>query len=588
MFCTNCGKEESANSKFCTGCGSNLREQQNAPLERVSPVLMQNEAPMELPKQEKAKKGKKTVLQIVVGLIIAAIGLGIVVWVNLHKFRAIYNTWRLSKVDYRIRAGIDGSPSVGWDNFNKLFEYQNFGRLISNTAILGAMSAIMTCVLAFVLILCISKMKNAFLKFTAIGIIALPFFLPFMALFNSIINIFSIELLSKPQSARILVVAMDTLRFVWIPVGVGVMACEYLKNNSVKTVLWITGCIAIFKIATLFMFDTGTVLQTYQPTTYETLDIVGTYAYRFGMTMGNAGLSAAVDIVQNVIAIPLAAVGFVGLYFMLKVRKRIAPESQNTKKGAKWYDAFYYIGYLLVAAIPLFIAWNVFSGLLETEAMEKVKSFAEISVSMGNALDPAIKNALHSSVLALVLAYPFFYSKKGYYAGILLVAFVSAGIFGEYWTFREAGFTMDVNLTQAVIITSGFNIIAILSLYFIVSSRYEYGHIPNPWEYLKSAIAPTAIIAAAVFIFTYGSDFLWPMILVRDAPKMPLSVMSQRTLGISWRVFYSSGTEKDAADALLSATSAYISVMPVVVGLIAFSGIGAIKTFVFDRWKKNK
>jgi|GEM_PF-5000864 len=514
-----------------------------------------------------SRRNKKTTVIITV-----AAGCLILLLANFHTLWAFCNTAVLAVVDYSPRLGVLRSPFVGIENISEVLSAPYFGRIVGNSAMLGLFSMLLTCILAFVLILCISRMKKLFVKVMAIAVIALPFFLPIAVYTDTIMKLFPLGARFEPQTARIIVLLIDTFRFIWVPVALGVIVCEHLKNNNTKTVFWLTGCIALFKLATLFMFDIEIVLLTYQPTTFETLNIFGTLSYRVGLQAGDASMAGAVDMVNFMTQLPVLIGGAIGLYFMAKCKKRIT-QSVKTAEGA---NIWCYIGYALIATIPLFIVISVFCGFPQIHNSYVLDM---LLLSIGNSIVMAGASAIYCGVLTLVLTYPLFYSKRIYYAVLILIASIVIGFIGEYLVLKSMRWMFSGDAVLPIAMNSGFNITAILCLYFTVSSRYRDRHIPTKGEYLKDAIVPIIIIMTAVFIATYGG-YIWQMILIRGTSKITVGIMGGRDL-----VADLSGTIDDSKN-VLEDYHAYASIFPIAFGMAMFAVAGWLKSRVLGKKKE--
>ena len=61
----------------------------------------------------------------------------------------------------------------------------------------------------------------------------------------------------------------------------------------------------ILSVGSMFNVSYESIILLYQPSTYETADVISTYVYRAGLTEGNYGVATAVGLFDSVVGLVL-------------------------------------------------------------------------------------------------------------------------------------------------------------------------------------------------------------------------------------------------------------------------------------------
>ena len=238
--------------------------------------------------------------------------------------------------DYTPRLGISGSEWVGFDNFKRFFSDIYFGRLMKNTLLLSFYDIIFGFPAPIILALLLNEIHNRFFKNVTQTITYLPHFISMIVvcgmltdfslstgLFNDIIAFFGGErhpLLQDPSLYRTIYI----LSGIWQQVGWGTIiylsalagvdsqlyeAAQIDGANKWKQTLHVTLPGIAPTIITMFILKIGKLMSMgyektillYNPSTYETADIISSYVYRIGLLDQDWSYSTAIGLFNSVI-----------------------------------------------------------------------------------------------------------------------------------------------------------------------------------------------------------------------------------------------------------------------------------------------
>ena len=244
--------------------------------------------------------------------------------------------------------GIEGSPFVGLENFERLLFGRDsvfFWRAVRNTVILSVYGLIFGFPFPIILGIMFHELKIG--KFRAItqSILLVPNFLSevivagiviaFLQPSTGVVNHLlvgigliddGIYFLTRPEFFR----SIFTFMGIWM--GVGFSSLIYLSaltgiSNELYESASLDGATRLQRIwhislpsiiptiVTLFIISLGGILNAsfervlllYQPVTYETADVIGTYVYRIGLEQQNFHLAAAAGLMNTMVALILVS-----------------------------------------------------------------------------------------------------------------------------------------------------------------------------------------------------------------------------------------------------------------------------------------
>lgn len=253
----------------------------------------------------------------------------------IFQYRPMYGAMIAFK-DYTPALGIEKSEWIGLENFTRFFQSVYFGRLLKNTLLLSIYNLIFGFPAPIILALLLNEVRNRRFKSLAQTITYLPHFISLIVvtgmitdfslttgLFNDIIALLGGERLSLLQEAglyRTIYVASS----IWQEVGWGSIiylsalsgvdsqlyeAAQIDGAGKWKQLIHVTlPAIAptiiimlILKMGTLMNMGYEKTLLLYNPSTYETADIISSYIYRVGLLEQDWSYSTAIGLFNSVI-----------------------------------------------------------------------------------------------------------------------------------------------------------------------------------------------------------------------------------------------------------------------------------------------
>lgn len=238
---------------------------------------------------------------------------------------------------YSITKGIWGSKWVGLDNFRKFLTSYNFWHLLRNTVLISVYNLAVNFPAPIILALLLNEIRNMKFKKLVQTVTYMPHFISAVVicsmvllflssegLFNSIRAVFGAEAISFMTHAgyfRTIYVLMN----LWQSIGWGSIIYiaaiagidQELYEAAVidgagrwKQALHVTlpgisetiVILLIMKIGQILSVGYERILLLYNPTIYETADVISTYVYRRTLLEGgNYGYSTAIDMFNSII-----------------------------------------------------------------------------------------------------------------------------------------------------------------------------------------------------------------------------------------------------------------------------------------------
>ncbi|MFD0959988.1 ABC transporter permease [Paenibacillus chungangensis] len=241
--------------------------------------------------------------------------------------------------EFNISSGLWGSPWAGLKWFNLLFEAPDFWKALRNTIIISFYKLIFNFPAPIILALLLNEVRNALFKRVIQTVVYFPHFLSWVILGGILFTLFSVQTgllkflglsispLMNPESFRGMLVLSD----MWKEVGWGTIiylaaisginqelyeAARIDGANRFQLVRHITIPSIANTIIILLILRTGHILHVgfdqifvlYSPLVYEVSDILDTYVYRTGLTMGRYSLATAAGLFQSIVGLMLIIV----------------------------------------------------------------------------------------------------------------------------------------------------------------------------------------------------------------------------------------------------------------------------------------
>ena len=238
--------------------------------------------------------------------------------------------------DFRLMDGIWGSPWAGFKWFEILFQSPDFWVALRNTLIISLLKLVFNFPAPIILALLLNEVYRSVFKRVVQTIVYFPHFISWVILGGIMISLFSsnsgllaflgleVSPLMDPSKFRALLVFSE----MWKEVGWGTIiylaaisginpdlydAGKMDGANRFHLVRHITLPSISGTIVTLLILKTGHILSVgfdqifilYNPLVYEVSDVLETYVYRVGITMGRYSFATAAGLFQSVVGLIL-------------------------------------------------------------------------------------------------------------------------------------------------------------------------------------------------------------------------------------------------------------------------------------------
>lgn len=259
----------------------------------------------------------------------------VVLFYILFMYKPMYGAL-IAFQNYVPAKGMAGSKWVGFDQFIKFFNSPYFFRLIRNTLILSVYSLVFCFPAPIILALLLNEVKNKKFKSVTQTVTYLPHFVSMVVavgiikefclsdgLINNIIELFggqSSALLQNPAYYRTIYILSD----IWQEVGWGSIiylaalsgidsqlyeAASIDGAGKLKQMLHVTIpgimptviIMLILRMGSLMSMGYEKTILLYNPSTYETADIISSYIYRVGLLEQNWSYSTAIGLLNSII-----------------------------------------------------------------------------------------------------------------------------------------------------------------------------------------------------------------------------------------------------------------------------------------------
>src|SRR5690606_26703025 len=244
--------------------------------------------------------------------------------------------------DYSVFKGIAGSEFVGFKNFIDFFGGDYFWRTFRNTLLIGVYGLIFAFPAPILLALLLNEVKNKYFRSTVQTLTYLPYFVSTVVVVGIVINFLSpstgvvnmfieklgferIYFLTQPEYFRtIYILTMEIWKtigytaIVYIAAIAGVNPSLYEAAtmdgaSRIKQMFHITIPSILPTIMIMLILNIGNILSVgyeaiillYQPSTYETADVISTYVYRAGLQNGQYDIATVADLFNAVVGLIL-------------------------------------------------------------------------------------------------------------------------------------------------------------------------------------------------------------------------------------------------------------------------------------------
>jgi putative aldouronate transport system permease protein len=241
--------------------------------------------------------------------------------------------------------GFFRSPWVGLANFERLFDSPTFPRVIGNTMIIAVSQMVVGQVSAVLLALSLNEIRIVWFKRFMQNLLYMPHFLSWVVLGGILMEILSpFGLVGKAQTALglepiIFLGSNDWFRptlvitNLWKEIGWGTIIYlaaltgvdpeiyeaaaidgasrfQRIWHISIPSILTTIVLIASLNLGNVLQANFEQVFILYNPTVYQTGDIIDTYVYRIGLVQAEFGISAAAGLFKSLIGFLLIIVSY--------------------------------------------------------------------------------------------------------------------------------------------------------------------------------------------------------------------------------------------------------------------------------------
>lgn len=264
----------------------------------------------------------------------------LVIWLFVFLYKPMYGL-QIAFKDYSIFRGVQGSPWIGFEHFERLFSNDQFLRALKNTVIISFYTLVFGFPVPILLALMFNEILNKTYKKTSQTIVYLPHFIssviiagivitafsPSAGIVNTIIGWFGgdpIYFLTKPEWFRPIFIGTGIWQeagfqsIVYLAAIAGVSPTLYesavvdgasrwqmMWKITIPSILPTIIIMLIIRIGNILEVSFEMVILLYQPATYETADVVNTFIYRQGIQAGQYDFAAAAGLFNAVIAFGL-------------------------------------------------------------------------------------------------------------------------------------------------------------------------------------------------------------------------------------------------------------------------------------------
>lgn len=251
--------------------------------------------------------------------------------------------------------GVFGSPWVGWDNFVFLFRLPSIWNVIENTVIIAALKLTIGILLPLTVSIMLNEVRIKLIRSGIQTLIYLPHFLSWVILSGILIDILSINgivnsflgwfgmeptfFLGSNRWFRSVLVVSDAWKdfgfstIVYLAAITSINPALYeaaivdgatrwkqMTNVTIPGMMPIIVLMTTLSLGNILNAGFEQVFNLYNPSVYQTGDIVDTFIYRIGLVDFQYGLSTAVSMIKSVISCILIAISYFIAYHVANYR----------------------------------------------------------------------------------------------------------------------------------------------------------------------------------------------------------------------------------------------------------------------------
>lgn len=244
--------------------------------------------------------------------------------------------------DFDIFEGFFASPFVGLENFERLFSTPEFFNVLCNTLLISLYKILFFFPIPILMALMLNEVGNRVYKRTVQTIVYLPHFLSWVIVSGLLFDLLSsrgtinrliemlggtrINFLMEPSMFRTIVVVSS----IWKEMGYSsivflaaissidpslyeaavVDGASKLKQAIYVTLPGIAPMIVVMlllRVGTIMDANSEQIMAIYNPTVYQTGDVLGTYIYRTGLSNMEYSFASAAGLFNSVVSFTMVA-----------------------------------------------------------------------------------------------------------------------------------------------------------------------------------------------------------------------------------------------------------------------------------------
>ncbi|MHA6480561.1 ABC transporter permease [Paenibacillus sp. strain BS8-2] len=259
----------------------------------------------------------------------------VVAYFLIFQYGPMYGV-QIAFKDFSPAQGIWGSSWVGLQNFESFFNSFYFSRIVKNTLILSLYDLIFTFPAPIILALLINEVRSHIFRRTVQSLTYLPHFISIVVVVGMMIDFMSID---GMINRIIIAFGGEAIPFfqeagwfrtlyigsaVWKEIGWGSIIYlaaittidptlyeaakvdgagrfRQIINVTIPGIMPTIIILLILRIGSMLALGDEKILLMYNPSIYETSDVIGTFVYRKGLLESNFSYSAAVGLLNSVI-----------------------------------------------------------------------------------------------------------------------------------------------------------------------------------------------------------------------------------------------------------------------------------------------
>lgn len=267
-----------------------------------------------------------------------------IIYLILFKYLPMYGVV-IAFQDFDVFKGVSGSEWVGFANFKKIFADPEFYGVFKNTLLISIYKIVFLFPLPIIVALLLNEVNSTLFKKSTQTIIYLPYFLswvvvagiftsllsPTSGLLNKLITSLGGEpvafMMSNKWFRSVLVtsagwkeIGYNAVVYIAAISGIDQQLYDAAKVDGAgrfKRMIHITlpgisttiVLLLILRLGSVLEAGTEQILLMYNPTVYETGDVIGTYVYRMGLGQQQYSMTTAVGLFNSVVGFILVIGG---------------------------------------------------------------------------------------------------------------------------------------------------------------------------------------------------------------------------------------------------------------------------------------